>query len=154
MNFAAARTREQHPTRVSPISAAIAREHREMIQAFDARGGLVTCDHAAALLGRYREQPISAMARWIVAREVVSFEWGGNRLLPLFQFDRAGMVPRPGVFQVTSELVCAYADDLDVAAWFTRPNCWLGGAVPMLMVDTDAAQVLQAARADRYVARG
>ena len=130
------------------------REHAAMVQSYRVAGGLVNSDRAAALLGRYREQPISQLARWIVGRRVVSFEWEGERLIPLFQFDLSDMSPHQRVTQVLCELVDAFDDDLQVAAWFTRPSCWLRWAQPLAMFESDYAEVLGAARADRFLARG
>ncbi|MDB5858913.1 MAG: hypothetical protein JWQ76_2602 [Ramlibacter sp.] len=132
---------------------AASHEHLAMIHTYQRRGGLVTCDQAAMLLGRHRDQPISQLARWIVAREVVSFVWQSETLVPLFQFELADMTLRRGASEVVAELAGAF-DDLELAAWLTRPNCWLGDAAPVAVLDTDQPAVLQAARADRYLARG
>jgi hypothetical protein len=124
-----------------------------MIHAYRRTGGLVSCDHAAMLLGRHRDQPISMLARWIVARALVSFVWQSETLVPLFQFELVDMTLRRGVSEVIAELVGAF-DDLELATWFTRPNCWLSDAPPLAVLETDQPAVLQAARADRYLARG
>jgi hypothetical protein len=134
-------------------SQAASPAHAAMIESYRSAGGLVTSDRAAVLLRPYRDQPISQLARWIVARHIVSFEFEGDRLVPLFQFELDGMLLRPHVRDVVSELVGAFEDDLDVATWFTRPNCWLRWAVPLVMLESDPAEVLQAARADRFLAR-
>jgi hypothetical protein len=128
-------------------------EHRAMIHTYQRMGGLVSCDQAAMLLGRHREQPISLLARWIVARAVVSFVWQSETLVPLFQFELADMTLRQGASEVIAELAGAF-DELDLATWFTLPNCWLGEAPPLAVLETDQPAVLRAARADRYLARG
>jgi hypothetical protein len=128
-------------------------QHLAMIQTYQRTGGLVTCDEAAMLLGRHRDQPISVLARWIVARDVVSFAWRAETLVPLFQFEIADMTLRRGAREVMAELAGAF-DDLDLAAWFASPNCWLGDVAPVVMIETNQPAVLQAARADRYLARG
>ena len=134
-----------HHIPIAPEPVAIALPYRRT-------GGLVSGDQAASLLGRYRDQPISQLARWIVARDIVSFECRGERLVPLFQFQLLDMSPRQCVTDVLSELVDAFEDDLEVAAWFTRPSCWLHDTAPLVMVEVDPSAVLQAARADRYLA--
>jgi hypothetical protein len=128
-------------------------QHLAMIQTYQRTGGLVTCDEAAMLLGRHRDQPISVLARWIVARDVLSFAWQAETLVPLFQFHIADMTLRRGAREVIAELAGAF-DDLDLAAWFASPNCWLENAAPVVMIETDQPAVLQAARADRYLAKG
>ena len=135
---------------VSPVTGG---EHPALVQIYQRMGGLVSCDHAAALLGRHHEQPISRLARWIVAREVVTFSWQSATLIPLFQFDASDMTLRGAASAVIAELSGAL-DDFELAAWFARPNCWLGGAAPVAMIETDQLAVIRAARADRYIALG
>lgn len=98
---------------------------------------------------RFRsDQPISLLARWIVSRQVVTFAWHSDVLLPLFQFDfgRSGL--RDGLRQVLVELSTTKSE-LDIAHWFARPNAWLTGSKPADAISTDANAVLRAARADR-----
>ena len=122
-----------------------------LLQPYRTTGGLATSDHAAMLLGRYRDQPISQLARWIVARKILSFESQGERWVPLFQFDLRDMSPRPQVADVLAELGEAF-DELEAAAWFARPCRWLQGDVPLVMVEIDPGAVRQAALMDRYIA--
>ena len=121
--------------------------------AFSDIGGVVNGDALASLWRGCTEQPISLLARWIVQREVISFSWHSQTLLPLFQFDLETLQVRPGVPQVIAELREAF-DDLELADWFTRPNSWLQGSTPARRFESDLRAVLQAARADRYVALG
>ena len=124
-----------------------------MVQAFRASGGLVSGDELAYLLGRRSKQPISTVARWIVGRQVVSFEWQSQTMLPLFQFDPSDLALRPCVAEIVRELVHTH-DDWEAAWWFVSPNAWLDGAMPVERVDDDAPAVLDAARAHRFIARG
>jgi hypothetical protein len=128
-------------------------QHLALIRTYQMTGGLVSCDQAAMLLGRHRDQPISVLARWIVARNLVSFVWQSDTLVPLFQFEVSDMTLRRGVSEVIAELTGAF-DDLELAAWFAQPNGWLGNAAPLAVIETDQPAVLQAARADRYLVRG
>ncbi|MDB5955241.1 MAG: hypothetical protein JWP60_1849 [Ramlibacter sp.] len=127
-------------------------QHLAMIQTYQRQGGLVSWDEAAMLLGRHRDQPISVLARWIVARDVLSFVWQTETLVPLFQFRIADMTLRGGAREVMAELAGAF-DDLDLAAWFASPNCWLDNVAPVVVIETNQPAVLQAARADRYLVR-
>ena len=124
-----------------------------LAQAYAASGGLIADDELAAVLGRSVDQPLSRLARWILNREVVCIPWQLQSVLPLFQFDQRDMSLRPEVVEVVSELAGAL-DDWDVALWFATPNSWLEGATPVDTIGIDAAAVLQAARADRFIARG
>ena len=120
--------------------------------AYRSTGGIVTGESLTLLLREQVEQPISLLARWIVNREIVSLGWRGDVWLPVFQFDPAGVV-QPGVRQIIAELSDAF-DDWELAEWFAMPNCWLRGESPASAVGIGAPGVLQAARADRFVAMG
>lgn len=124
-----------------------------MERAFRPGGGLVGGDELARLLRSRYWQPISVLARWIVGREVVSFEWQSNTMLPLFQFDLSTMTVRPRVADILSEITDVF-DDWDVALWLAQPNAWLDDDAPVAVLELDSQAVLDAARADRYIARG
>ena len=124
-----------------------------MLQVYHRTGGLASSDDVLLLMRRRTLQPISLLARWIVAQRVVSFEWQSQKMLPLFQFDLADMSVRSEVSAVLDELSGTF-DDWGLATWFAEPNSWLQDAAPVDMIDFDRAAVLSAARADRYIARG
>ena len=117
-------------------------------------GGIVSADEVVLMLRNCgSNQPLSKLARWIVARDVMSFEWRATTWLPLFQFERGDMSLRPGV----SAVVCELSDVFDVwelMAWFTSPNTWLCDMAPADLVAIRPAAVLEAARADRFISRG
>jgi len=125
----------------------------EVLDAFRRTGGLVSGDELTFLLRGRNSQPISMLARWIVNRRVVSFGWHGEYLLPMFQFDRADMTVRRPVAAILDELEGAF-DDWDLATWFALPNTWLADDSPVDLLWLDPRAVLQAARADRFIARG
>jgi hypothetical protein len=116
-------------------------------------GGVVTGDELAQLRESKTGRSISTIARWIVRREVVSFSWQSQILLPLFQFDSVDLERRPGLGSVLAELRDLY-DDLEITEWFGQPSTWLDGEAPAAVIARDAAQVLDAARADRFAVRG
>ena len=125
----------------------------EVLHAFRRTGGLVSGEELTFLMRGRTSQPLSMLARWIVERRVVSFGWHGEYLLPMFQFDRADMTVHRQVSAILDEFAGTF-DDWDLATWFALPNGWLEDEAPVdvLMLDPDAA--LQAARADRFIARG
>ena len=133
--------------------ATIGADSTAMLQAYERTGGLLDSDEAILLLRRHTSQPVSLLARWIVQQSVLSFEWESERLFPVFQFDPAHMSVRSEVSAVLLELSGTF-DDRELAAWFAAPNSWLGDAAPLDVLETDLAAVLDAARADRYIARG
>jgi len=124
-----------------------------MLAAFAQSGGVASGDEVACLLRHGSSQPISLLARWIVARKVVSFSWRAQTLLPLFQFDFGGVAVKVCVQRVIAELAPVF-DDWDMAIWFAQPNSWLAGAAPADLVARDLPAVLEAARADRFIAKG
>ena len=118
---------------------------------FQRHGGLATADELLRLMRRRSDQPISALARWIVDRNVVHFAWQGVTLLPLFQFDRGRMLPNPIVVSVVRELRDTF-DDWQIALWFVTPNASTNGLAPVDAFESDPLAVLAAARTDRCVA--
>ena len=130
-----------------------ARQFAAMRTATRRHGGIAHSDVVLLLLRGHAPQPLSRLARWIVAREVVSFEWESTTWLPLFQFDLRDMSVRPDVAAVTCELRDVF-DDWELMGWFTSPNGWLGYELPVDLRAVQPAAVLEAARADRFVARG
>src|SRR4249920_1970349 len=70
------------------------RQYGIMERAFRQGGGIVSGDQLAHLLRSTSWQPISLLARWIVGRKVISFDWNSNTMLPLFQFDLSSMTIR------------------------------------------------------------
>jgi hypothetical protein len=125
----------------------------EVLRAFGRTGGIVSGDELTFLLRTRTSQPISMLARWIVERRVVSFGWHGEYLVPMFQFDRADMTVRRPVSAILDELDGTF-DDWDLATWFALPNTWLDDEAPVDVLSRDPHATLQAARADRFIARG
>ncbi len=124
-----------------------------LVDAFRSSGGVATGSELAAILSPLVDQSISRVARWIVSREVVTFAWRATILIPLFQFDLDRMCVRAGMHSVCSELWGAM-DSSELVLWFALPNAWLDGATPAKKMATDVGAVLNAARADRFIAKG
>jgi hypothetical protein len=148
------------PARLSAARAAPQRPEDQGYLAFSAlaeayrrNGGLMCADSVLQLMRPSVPQPISALARLIVARQVVCLAWQSVVLLPMFQFEPSTMVLRDGARRVLRELGGVF-DDQELAAWFVQPNCWIQDAMPIDLVGTDLTAVLHAARADRFIARG
>jgi hypothetical protein len=129
------------------------RQFLEMDQIYGLHGGLDSGNAVAGRMRHHWEQPISTLAKWIVGREVVSFVWQSRIQVPMFQFTHADMRVRRVVRAVLGELREVF-DDWEIAEWFVHPNVFLRGERPVRLVDIDEAGLLQAARADRFEARG
>jgi len=120
---------------------------------FSACGGVATGDDVAERLRVTVRQPLSALARWIVEKQVITFSCNSGLMLPLFQFDFEQGCVRSDATAALLELKGAMTDN-EVACWFAQPNTWLGGAVPAQTLLINFPAVLAAARADRFVAKG
>jgi hypothetical protein len=129
------------------------REFMELARAYAAPDGMASGDEVAGRMRRHCDQPISALARLIVQRRIVSLLWHGQILIPLFQFNASDMSLHPSVSEVIAELESDF-NDWEVAQWFAQANAWLRDRRPMDVVAIDGPAVVQAARADRSVARG
>ena len=129
--------------------------------AFSGTGGLVSGDDLADLIRHRCEvagwlpdtQPVSLVARWIVNRAVVSLDSPWGPMFPLFQFDLPTAAVVDAMAPLLDELRPVF-DDVELALWFVTPNDWLGGARPVSAMHHSLPAVLQAARADRFVAGG
>ena len=124
-----------------------------MQRTFVDTGGIVTGDQLVDLLRKRASQPISVLARWIVARQVVSLSSRGNLLIPLFQFDVRSMALLVCMQPILGELVGAF-DDWELAQWFATPNTLTDDLAPAEMVRHEERAVLEAARCDRFLLRG
>lgn len=122
----------------------------DLVEAYRTLGGTACGDQFAALLRPRWEQPISTLARWIVQRDLISFERQGQLVIPLFQFDGSAIAIRSGVREVMQELSGPY-DDWEIADWFARPNEALGGQRPAVRLADDPRGVFEVARSDRYL---
>ncbi len=141
------------PAAQAPAASAVDREFLVMSRAFAPTDGIATADEVERLVRRHWEQPISMLARWIVSREVISFKWRARTLLPLFQFDVPTMTLRGGVPAILRELTSVF-DSWELALWFAQANAWLGDRTPVDCLRFDVASVIDAARADRFIAAG
>ena len=122
-----------------------------MLDAYRGSGGLARAEELLALFRRNGGPDVTRLARWIVERKIICFEWQSQTWLPLFQFNRVDLVPDPQLNPVFEELQPVY-DHWEMATWFARPNPWLAHRIPVETLGTDFPAVLGAARADRFVA--
>jgi hypothetical protein len=125
----------------------------DMLNAFRCSGGLARAPEVAARFQLYGGRDVSPLVGWIKKREVICIDWQFRQWLPLFQFNPVGLTLRAGVSAVLVELVGVY-DDWELASWFAKPNPWLADGVPADMMAVAAPQVLNAARAERFLETG
>jgi len=121
---------------------------------FHRYGGLIEADELASRLRRHGEtKSVSRVARWIVDRDVVTLVVCARILLPRFQFDEQTMTPIDHAVRAIRELRDVL-DDMALADWFARPNCWLHGKAPAEALHAAPGEVFEAARTDRFILHG
>jgi hypothetical protein len=116
-------------------------------------GGIARGDDLARLLEDLQRGDVSMLARLIASGEVFGFEWHGSFWIPMFQFDLSDLTVKPAARQVQGELAQVF-DGWTMAVWFAQRNSWLDERKPVDLLDTELPAVLQAARADRFIASG
>lgn len=122
-----------------------------MLNVYRDSGGLAREREVVALSRLCCGPDADTIACWVADRELMGFNWQSKTWLPLFQFNRLDMTRRPELRQVFAELTPVY-DPWELASWFAQPNPWLDERIPADALDTDPSAVLQAARADRFIA--
>ena len=129
---------------------------------FSNTGGLMTGEELMRLM-RQRwvanglvhpsPDPVSMLARWVVAGSVLSIESPWGHLLPAFQFDPATATAYPAMRPLLQVLRPVF-DGTELALWFVTPNDWLGDLCPAQAMHAQLSLVQMAARLDRHVACG
>lgn len=124
-----------------------------MLDAYRRCGGIARAEELSLRFSDRRGPCISSLARWIVERQVVCFEWDKQLWLPLFQFTHDTLLPRREMTSIVQELADAL-DQWNLALWFARPNAWLNGRSPANSINDNLPSVVDAARASRFVVNG
>ncbi len=124
-----------------------------MIGAYQTSGGTARADDFALLLEQKQKGNFVSVAKRIVSGDIFSFEWQNDFWIPMFQFNSEDMSIKQEARRVVHELT-AVLDNWTLALWFTQPNAWLKGRRPVDMLERHFSEVLNAARADRFVATG
>ena len=124
-----------------------------LVDAFKTSGGTARADDFALLLEEKQKGNFISLAKRLVSRDIFSFEFQDHFWIPMFQFHVIDLSARQEVCRVVDELAAVF-DNLMLAIWFTEPNAWLQCKKPVDMIEHYFSDVLAAARADRYVARG
>jgi hypothetical protein len=129
----------------------INRQFMEMLDSYRSTNGIARAQEVFTMYKVSHGNDVATLARWIVKREVVSFDWQSKVWVPLFQFDRADMSILPGMDSVLSILNPIF-DPWEMAIWFSQPNRRLQGKSPALALASDPHGVLNAADTDRFIA--
>lgn len=91
--------------------------------------------------------------RLVETGELFSFQWHDAAWTPAFQFDMPGPRVAAGPQRVVAELGRDF-DGWALATWFAQPNDWLASHSPIECLASRLPEVLEAARADRFVVAG
>ncbi|WP_295960683.1 antitoxin Xre/MbcA/ParS toxin-binding domain-containing protein [Rhodoferax sp.] len=137
----------------APVALGVDMQFIALLDAYRPSGGLARTQETLELFMRRGGPDLATVARWMAGREVLCLDWHAQSWMPVFQFDLVDMVPLPQLALVLAELNPVYPP-WALAAWFAQPNPWLEGERPADVLVSDAADVLNAARADRFVAQG
>ena len=124
-----------------------------LMNAYRGCGGLARAQEVLELFVHRGGPDVATLARWVVQGDVLCFDWHNDSWMPLFQFDPGDMHPLPELRPVLAELQGVYSP-WEMAEWFIESNPWLPDGTPADRLGSDAGSVLDAARADRFVANG
>lgn len=136
-----------------PVARRLDLQFIALLDAFRPSGGLARCEETLELFTRRGGPDLATVARWMARREVVYLDWNAQSWMPIFQWDWVHMVPLPQLASVVAELNAVYPP-WALAAWFAQPNAWLKGERPADVLVSHPGDVVDAARADRFVALG
>jgi hypothetical protein len=129
----------------------INRQFMAMLDSYRETNGLARAQEVFTMHSFHHGNDAASLARWIVKREVVSFDWQSKVWVPLFQFDRTTMSIVPGMNPVLSVLN-PFFGPWEMALWFAEPNRSLQGRTPAAAMGSDPHGVLSAACMDRFIA--
>ena len=124
-----------------------------LLAAFRTTGGTARGDDVARLLEDHGLGDFIGLAKLIANGVVFGFEWRHELWIPMFQFELRDLSVKPATRQVLAELGSGF-DGWSRAVWFARPNSWLNFQSPVDLLATRLPDVLEAARADRFIAVG
>lgn len=124
-----------------------------LLSAYRPTGGAVRGDDLSRYLRSEEPGHLTNLARRLVSGAILSFSWRQTLWVPLFQFEASGSTVRPSVARVMDELEGAF-DSWEMSVWFVQPNSSLNELRPLELLGKHDAEVLEAARVDRFVAMG
>jgi hypothetical protein len=142
--------------RVVPRVAAVAAQDSlfiALLNGFRSTGGLQRLSALQAIrCNAWGSDVMEALRARVADRSVLGITWNHEVWVPDFQFDGHGAIRHPAA-AVFVELAPSH-DPWELATWFVTPSSWLEHVRPIDLLEMAPARVLEAARADRYVANG
>ncbi|MDM0066748.1 antitoxin Xre/MbcA/ParS toxin-binding domain-containing protein [Variovorax sp. J31P207] len=143
-----------HPARVS--ADGVAKRDAAfvaLLNAYRATGGLVRGNDLAHLMASRASGDPASLSRSMAAGEILCFDWNETFWIPAFQLDRESLGTGQATRLLLAELSGAF-DGWAAAQWLVAANAWLGERTPLELLGTHLEAVLDAARADSFIARG
>ena len=137
----------------APLALGVDLQFISLLDNYRPSGGLARTQETLELFMRRCGPDLATVARWMAQREVLCLDWHAQSWMPLFQFNLVDMAPLPQLAPVLAELNPVYSP-WALAAWFAQPNAWLDGERPAELLVSNPAGVLNAVRADRFMAMG
>jgi hypothetical protein len=124
-----------------------------LLAAYRSTGGIARAKDLSNVLQDHSRGGYTSLARLMTTGKVFSFKWRNTHWVPMFQFNLMDLSIKPGPQQVVAELRDVL-DDWLLACWFAESHAALQGGRPVDLIDTRLADVLDAAREDRWVVAG
>lgn len=121
--------------------------------AYRPHAGLMRLRCLAAGWRQGAERPACVVADQVEAGELFGFPWHDALWIPMFQFGKPSPALATAPQRVAAELGRGF-DGWARASWFVQANSWLAGCSPIECLGSRLPDVLEAARADRFVMTG
>ena len=121
--------------------------------AYQSTGGIFRAEDLVRLAALGDGKHNAGLISRITSGHILSFQWRQSYWVPIFQFEVGGTVQKNCAREVILELADTF-DDWEKMVWFVQPNAWLGGGKPLELIEHQLPAVIDAARADRFVAVG
>lgn len=124
-----------------------------LLNGFRSSGGLLRLSALQAIRrNAWGDDVVEALPARVADRSVLGITWNHEAWVPDFQFDGHGNTRQPAA-AVLLELTPSH-DPWELATWFVTPSVWLQHVRPIELLKLAPTRVVEAARADRYVANG
>ena len=121
--------------------------------AYKSSGGIFRAEDLVRLATLGNGQGRAELIDQITSGSVLSFQWRQSYWVPIFQFESGSAVQKNCAREVIRELADTF-NDWEKVVWFIQPNAWLGGGQPLVLMEHQLPEVVDAARADKFVAVG
>lgn len=149
-NIAAARTIHFPPSASHGVDLQDDR-FLQLMKSLRPYGGMLP-DEDVRSIGFVSRAPFS-LGEALMQRVLFALTWRHRLWLPMFQFRMPDLAVSPQVSSIAN-LMHPVVQGFELAEWFVAPNPWLDEQTPLDAIESDSVQVMNAARADRFVRAG